>query len=137
MRQRSYVYFLIWSLLAAGANLFFLVRDWRTETLPGLSIVAILISIASAWYSIVMIRKLDPVRQLQSRLNPKKLERSITVFIYDRLLAKTVQIDITHYPGVITEGNIHVRVNEDQRIDIYEDGVLSLQFYAEQIIFSK
>ena len=99
------------SALCLGANVYFIFQPGSN----GLSIVGALFAAISLFYLLRTIWLANPVRQLQTRLNPKPLEIPVQLIVYDTLLAKAITVNITHYPGVITHENICLRVPGDRR----------------------
>lgn len=124
--RKHFLTLLIISALAAGANLYFIIRDWNKGGI-GLSIVGYLIAACALGYALKGLRRLDPIQQLQDRLNPRKLDKPVTLIFYGSLEARSIEIVVTHFPAVITEGNFHLRIDEKGLIDVYYDGVLSAQ----------
>lgn len=96
---------------------------------PGISIVGALIAGASSFYCWRSLRRSSALGQLSARLNPKKLDHPFRLTVYDSLLGETIEIHVSHFPATITEGNVQVRIDEDQRIDVYFEGRLAQSFY--------
>lgn len=124
MRQINKIGLII-SLASLAANGIFIF----TYPNPGISIVGALIAGASSFYLWRSIRRSSALGQLRARLNPSKLDHPFRLTVYDTLLDKTVEIHVSHFPATITEGNVQVRIGEDQRIDVYFEGRLAQSFY--------